>query len=132
MINKATEVWCWNADKPKPWQMTTLTGATALGANNQHTCAVLNGDVWCCWGDNFLGQLGIGTGDGRIHPVKDPVKAKATFKAVQVGTGRDSTCALDDHGKVWCWGVNHHGELGQPHLPMSLDAWSKVVGLGPR
>lgn len=131
MINKATEVWCFDSDSPKskPRQMPTLTGATSLGANHLHTCAVKSGDVWC-WGENFLGELGIGRGDGRITPVTEPVPVKASFKAVQVGTGRESSCALDDQGKVWCWGSNANGQLGQPRKHRSED-FSKVVRIGP-
>lgn len=105
-----------------------MSGATSIGANHLHTCAVASGDVWC-WGDNFLGQLGTGTGTKRIEPQHEPVKARTTFKAVKVGTGRDSTCALDDQGKVWCWGSNEHAQLGIPHLTMT-DVWSKVVAIG--
>jgi hypothetical protein len=131
VLTKTSEVWCWraDADAPRPWQMSSLTGATALGAGDRHHCAVLRGDVWC-WGDGFLGQLGTGGGTGRIQPAKDPVRVKASFKAVQVGTGRESSCALDDQGKVWCWGANTYGQLGQPRVHRA-DGWSKVVGIGP-
>lgn len=133
VITKAAEVWCWSADdlKRKPVEMSTLKGATALGANHLHTCAIVRGEVWC-WGDNFLGELGTGTGSGRIEPVQSPVKAKASFKAIKVGTGEESTCALDDQGKVWCWGANTYGQLGHERMVSSNDAWSKVVGVGPR
>lgn len=110
--------------------MPTLTGATSIGANHLHTCAVVKGDVWC-WGDNFLGQLGTSTSTKRFEPSGAPVKVKASFKAVKVGTGRDASCALDDRGKVWCWGANSSGQLGQPHLN-STQTWSKVVKIGPR
>jgi hypothetical protein len=101
VITTSAEVWCWDSDAPKPWRIAALSGATALGANHLHTCAVKAGAVWC-WGDNFLGQLGIGAGGGRIRPEREPVAVKASFKAVKVGTGRESSCALDDQGKVWC------------------------------
>jgi alpha-tubulin suppressor-like RCC1 family protein len=132
VLTKAAAVWCWDTDRPKmaPYEMTTLRGATSLGANHRHTCAVVKGEVWC-WGYNFHGQVGDGTASGRIEPVKTPVRAAASFKAVEVGTGRDSTCALDDKGNVWCWGSNQRGALGQPRK-LRGDTLSKVVGLGPR
>ncbi len=130
VITRTAEVWCWDGDRRQPWQVTALTGATALGANHLHHCAVKDGEVWC-WGDNFLGQLGTGAGGGRITPERAPVRAKTSFRAVSVGTGRDSTCALDDQGLVWCWGANTYGQLGQRRVHRA-EGWSRVVGLGPR
>jgi alpha-tubulin suppressor-like RCC1 family protein len=129
-ITKSTDVWCFHSEEGKPTKLPALTGATSLGANSHHTCAVVKGDVWC-WGDNFLGQLGNGAGTARIQPQQEPVKARATFKAVKVGTGRESTCALDDQGNVWCWGSNDSGQLGLAHVTYA-EGWSKVVAIGPR
>jgi alpha-tubulin suppressor-like RCC1 family protein len=78
-----------------------------------------------------MGQLGDGVGTGRIEPAKVPVKAKTSFKAVKVGTGGESTCALDDQASVWCWGANTYGQLGHPRA-QGAKGWSKVVGIGPR
>lgn len=34
--------------------------ATAIGAGQDHKCAVLNGGSIQCWGDNSAGEFGIG------------------------------------------------------------------------
>ncbi|HEU4884395.1 MAG TPA: hypothetical protein VFT45_19215 [Longimicrobium sp.] len=36
--------------------------------------------------------------------------AAQRWVSVDVGTGH--TCALDSRGRAFCWGTNHHGELG--------------------
>ncbi len=128
VIRSDRTVWCWNVPAGRPGEMTALKGATSLAGNDHHLCAVVAGEVWC-WGNGFEGQLGDGTGTGRIHPAKLPVRASLPVKAVQVGTGRESTCALDEHGKVWCWGSNRYGQLGPARLPHNRG-WSKVLGLG--
>ena len=42
---------------------------TAIAAGTQHTCVVAD-DAAYCWGDDFSGQLGYGSVDGRL-PVQD-------------------------------------------------------------
>ena len=130
VLTKTAQVWCWNTDRPKPREVPALRGATWIAGNHLHLCAVVRGEVWC-WGANDRGQLGDGTVSSSIERVATPVRARTSFQAVRVGVGRDSTCALDDKGQVWCWGADIRGELGQGR-PLKSDTFVKVVGLGPR
>jgi len=130
VLTRRAEVWCWNTERGKPTRLPSLTGASFLAAGNQHQCAILRGEIWC-WGSNARGQLGDGTLGSTIESVAVPVRAKATFTATKVGVGRDSTCALDDHGSVWCWGGDQNGELGQGRIVYS-ETPRRVVGIGPR
>lgn len=34
------------------------------------------------------------------------------FHSASVYAGEAHTCALDDQGQAWCWGLNDHGQLG--------------------
>jgi hypothetical protein len=72
-------------------------------------CGVgVSGKVYC-WEANQFGQAGDGTKDYALTPVAvvglpDP--------AVVVKPAVQSTCALLTSGKVYCWGRNRAGQLG--------------------
>ncbi|MCP5524754.1 MAG: tandem-95 repeat protein [Verrucomicrobiales bacterium] len=87
--------------------------ATGIAAGVNHTVALLDdGTVWA-WGYNYYGELGNGTTVHSTIPV--PVQAPAAWvghKVTGIGAGGYHTVALLDDGKVWSWGRNDSGELG--------------------
>jgi hypothetical protein len=84
-------------------------GATAVGAQDYHTCAVTMVGGVKCWGLNNFGQLGDGTTTSSSVPVD--VTGLATTGA-DVGTGNNSSCALTTGGGIKCWGNNGQARLG--------------------
>lgn len=80
-----------------------------LRTGSTHTCGVSTANVAYCWGDNSSGQLGIGSGSGTEEPVR--VKTGGlVFRQVHAGAGH--SCGLTQDNKVWCWGRNDLGQLG--------------------
>jgi alpha-tubulin suppressor-like RCC1 family protein len=80
---------------------------TALAAGAMHTCALLDGAVWC-WGSDRYGQLGDCGAVDRFEA--RAVEGLTGARALTAG-GRH-TCALRDDDTVWCWGANEFGQLG--------------------
>ena len=80
-----------------------------IAAGATHSMAVTpSGQVWT-WGDNRVGQLG--TGDTVSHASPVPVAGLSNeFIAVSAGLGH--SLALDYLGRVWSWGLNSDGQLG--------------------
>ena len=62
-----------------------------------------------CWGNNNTGQLGVGSTDPLLAPA-DVIGLPTGIIAVRAG--QYHTCALADDGRVWCWGDNSTGQLG--------------------
>jgi len=64
------------------------------------------------WGDNRIGQLGIGTQRPAQTATPRLVKLPPGAQAVSVQPGCDHVVALLSTGKVVAWGRNTEGELG--------------------
>ena len=76
-----------------------------------HTCALNGGQVYC-WGWNNGGQLGNGTYTQRTTPTLVAGGAMGSNSGVTaIDAGWGHTCALKG-GKVYCWGWNSNGRLG--------------------
>ncbi|MEO3859830.1 hypothetical protein [Acrocarpospora sp. B8E8] len=83
-------------------------GFTKVSAGNGHSVAIdALGAVWT-WGNNNVGQLGDGTTQRRLSPVKVP----GLSGVVDVAAGQDFTLAVTADGAVWAWGNNYVGQLG--------------------
>lgn len=107
---------------------------TQLSMRDRHVCALdTDGGAWC-WGKGDLGELG--TGAVAHSSVPAPVAGGRSFVQLATGGGeisanaRGHTCALDPEGRVWCWGPNARGQLGDG-TTTSRPAPMAVVG-GPR
>lgn len=120
---------------PLPFAIPQLSiGATAVAAGYDHSCAVVNGGVWC-WGNNEKGQLGDGTNNNADEPVA--VKGLASG-VTRIEAGGNRSCAVQN-GDVLCWGYNANGELANgttvdtnsPLPAVGLDGTIDSLSLGP-
>jgi alpha-tubulin suppressor-like RCC1 family protein len=91
-------------------------GATAIVAGGDHTCAVINGNVWC-WGGNTNGELGSGnnspvTGPVQVFDRTDPANPILLSGVFAIAAGTSHSCAVVANSQVMCWGKNLNGQLG--------------------
>ncbi len=121
--------YCWGAplsrksspiDRALPEPIVTPEPIVQIATTRTYTTAseVLQRYRWCassvsgdayCWGLNDSGQAG----DGTLEYAFDAVKVEGLPGPVaQVRTTPDTTCALLTTGKVYCWGSNYNGQLG--------------------
>ena len=98
-----------------PVQVSGLSGVVqiALSVDGSHTVALRNdGTVWT-WGFNSNGQLGDGTATSRSLPVQvRKVDGTVLDGVVSVAAGSGHTVALGGDGRVWAWGLDNAGQLG--------------------
>jgi alpha-tubulin suppressor-like RCC1 family protein len=90
-----------------------ISDATGIGAGSYHTCVVRTGGTVWCWGANSQGQLGDNTVTASPVAVQVVKSGPTPLTGIVEITGGDrDTCARDNAGAVWCWGLNDAGQLG--------------------
>jgi alpha-tubulin suppressor-like RCC1 family protein len=98
-----------SAAASNPFAVSLAVQQVRAGKMGVHTCAVTSGGTYC-WGANWNGQLGDGTGTFNGDSVARLVSGNQTF--TQVAPGEGHTCALTAAGAAYCWGYNGSGQLG--------------------
>lgn len=115
------DVWCWGhndngqvgvdtkgADVTMPTKVAGVSGATAIGAGRDHSCAVSASGQVQCWGYGDSGQLGNSSNGTSATPVN----VFSLSDATALGLGGGHSCAAQKSGGVSCWGANDWGQLG--------------------
>jgi alpha-tubulin suppressor-like RCC1 family protein len=92
------------------------SGAIAIAAGVDDTCALLVGGSIDCWGANSVGELG----DGTTEASNTPVAVGGITNATAITVGNDDACAVLAAGGIDCWGWNSDGELGDGTTEGSL------------
>ena len=149
VVTAAGTVMCWGFDfhgelgngtftpvSASPVKVTGISGGVDAIAAGGHSCAVMTGGTVKCWGFNYHGQLGNGTTTDSsvpvavVFPVEKPaptaaprLPAPSSFTAIAVGGYH--ACALSSDGRVFCWGQNLDGQLGdgtrtERHRPIEV------------
>ncbi len=91
-----------------------FSSVAEAAAGGSHTALLkTDGTVWCC-GYNYFGAIGDGTTTTRHVPVQ--VLNLAGILAISAGyndsISGDHTVAIAEDGRLWAWGCNSHGQLG--------------------
>jgi hypothetical protein len=121
-------------------------GAVALTLGRTHSCALTPSGGVRCWGRNNQGQLGDTTLTDRPSPVfvqmgtvfflGQPLLSRATTlnQIVGIVAGQTHTCAKRVSGRVFCWGRNIDGGIGDgttTDRPIAVAVASFTENLAP-
>ncbi|EYF03334.1 RCC1 domain-containing protein [Chondromyces apiculatus] len=121
-IKENGNVWCWGnngngqlglgnteSQSLPAWVSLDRTW-TGVAAGEQHSCAVESDGTLSCWGRNNAGQLGVGAAVTQaVSPTYvsvDPAALTPENDWLHVEANRESTCALKQDGRLYCWGQN--------------------------
>jgi len=119
-----------------PVQVVGLSDAIAVAAGTHHALALQADGRVFAWGTNGNGQLGDGTTTNRNPGVEVQLgPGQALTGVVAIAAGQSHSLALTADGRVWAWGWNGDGQLGdgtttQRTLPTPVPGIDGVVALG--
>jgi alpha-tubulin suppressor-like RCC1 family protein len=103
----------------------------AVTAGTAHSCALDPSGVAYCWGRPDNGRLGRGSAPGD-PALPAPLSGGSRF--VSLSAGGAFTCGLDTIGRIWCWGADGLGQLGDgggpdaaaPQIVVADASWLAV------
>lgn len=107
----------------------------SISVGSFHVCATTTDDMSYCWGDGGQGQLGNGLSADRsvaTLPVMSGVLSGLTVKSI--AASHLSTCIIASNDRVYCWGSNNYGQLGNgldinSSVPVSVISDGVLSGL---
>jgi len=99
-----------NSTTPAPVQLPAGVTAHSVAGGAEFSLAVGGDGRVYAWGDNGHGQLGDGTTAQRTRPVS--VTLPGGVRATAVFAGDRFSLALGADGRLYAWGANADGELG--------------------
>lgn len=126
-VGSSGSVWAWGLntsgqlgdhtiiERTRPTPVVGLRGVIAVSSGAYHSLALRGDGTVAAWGHNSLGQLGNGSfADSSAYlPIAFPLNAdNSPVRIVAVAAGSYHNLALADDGKIYAWGLNSDGQLG--------------------
>jgi alpha-tubulin suppressor-like RCC1 family protein len=100
----------------------------------QHACGVTYSTKrGYCWGGNRTGELGVGSNTGPEIGYYGPYSSKpvaviGTLTFRQVSPGYNHSCGVTTDNRVFCWGYNRYGQVGDSSTGWKRFKPSQVAG----
>lgn len=83
---------------------------TSLAVGAGHYLALTEGGRLFSWGENDHGQLGNGSTGDSSSPVE--ITGSIRGEVTSIAAGRNHSLAITSDGRLWSWGRNNVGQLG--------------------
>jgi alpha-tubulin suppressor-like RCC1 family protein len=100
------------ATQTSPVKLSAVPRIKQLSTGKWHACGLTPDGAPLCWGRDFGGALGDGTGAEEKNVLPSPVVDLPKVAAIDAGGSH--TCATLADGKVSCWGVVVAGAVIRP------------------
>lgn len=112
----------------RPTVVSGLSKISEIAAGKDHAIALKRNGKLFAWGQNFSGQLGLGTNDDIFTP--SPVDTKV--KMEHIAASGNFSLAISRKGHLYTWGQNLLGSLGtgldqDENSPVKIDFFDQPV-----
>lgn len=105
-LGEGSRRWWTGTHAPVPVSTSEILVEVSVGES--HVCALTADAAALCWGDNNVGNLGVG-----YHSTPEPLPLRTELDDVlQVVASGNHSCAVNTSGRRYCWGSNIAGQLG--------------------
>ena len=94
-----------------PQHVSTISNVVDISAGVVSFCALKSDGTVHCWGENYASQLGDGNG-GEHNDKNVPTPVVNLSGVEKIDSGAQHVCAMTNEKKVYCWGLNSSGQLG--------------------
>ena len=100
-----------DTETEKPVVIPAINNNEFIAASSNSMYLDNEGKIWV-WGSNYFGELGINslTPQARYTPQKTLVDSSISFK--RVSADQYISMAISNEGKIYSWGMNDLGQLG--------------------
>ena len=109
-----------------------LSDVSKIHGGYIHSLALVSdGTVWT-WGNNRYGQLGDGS---TLEERRTPGQVMNIANIINVATKGWHNLALNSDGKVFSWGNNSNGQLGdgtlsERNIPVNIEGLEDIIDIG--
>lgn len=114
------------ASRSSPSEVVGPAAWAEVSAGLVHACGITTARRLFCWGANTKGQLGIGT-TSSWEPTPVEVAGRWTNWA-SVSAGYTSTCGVTTTHRLYCWGYDRWGQLGNGTVRIRRERPTEVAG----
>ena len=127
-----------NTEYSSPKQVGSATYWASASAGTDHSIALkVDGTIWT-FGQNQLGQLGLGNTTAEPFGISSPSQVGSLTNWAVVQGATQSCVAIKTDGTLWSWGNGNQGMLGlgnitsysSPKQVGALTNWSKISARG--
>ena len=133
-LSRSGSIYCWGssqlgmlgnnidslASSNWPTQIISDSLFSQISSAYASTCGLTISGSVLCWGRNDFGQAALPAGQNIARP--SLAATGRTFTALSDGIGYHR-CGIDAQGKVYCWGLSAHGQLGEGTIHAGLGCY---------